>query len=85
MILIVVKQVRLEKVKLSSNGWKLLSSQLSQERKNLNHLKILHLTECWPPEEIIDKIRNLEHFSLDYEQDLFSLNNNNLILTRRDE
>ena len=77
-----MKQVKLEKIKLSSNGWKLLSSQLSQETKNLNHLNILHLTECWPPEEVIEKIRNLDHFSLDYEQDLFSLNNNNLILTR---
>ena len=75
-----IPEVKMEKVKLRDN-WPSF----------LEHLSVLdtavcklYLTECWPGDLVVEKIKSLDHFKMEQDQEdgEFTLNNNTIVLTK---
>ena len=47
-----------------------------------SELVSLDLTECWPPDEEMETLENMKAFRIHRDEDVFSLNNNNIRLEK---
>ena len=47
-----------------------------------SELVSLDLTECWPPDEKMETLENMKAFRIHRDEDVFSLNNNNIRLEK---
>ena len=76
--------MKLEKIRLTEEGWTHFVSEVDKDVNEEINLQMLHLTECWPPDSILDMLNNMKYFGLEHDTDadLFSLNSNNIIIKR---
>merc|ERR1712032_291947 len=78
---ILVKFVKLDKVRLTEQGWSLFLTEMSEDKDD-SELVSLDLTECWPPDEKMETLENMKAFRIHRDEDVFSLNNNNIRLKK---
>lgn len=45
-------------------------------------LMALDLTKCWPPDDQMETLENMKPFRIQRNEDVFSLNNNNIRLEK---
>ena len=83
--ILTVRTVKLEKIRLTEEGWTHFVSEVDKDVNDEIKLQILHLTECWPPDSILDTLNNMKYFVLEHDTDtdVFSLNSNNIIMKRK--
>ena len=76
--------MKLEKIRLTEEGWTHFITEVDKDINGEIKLQLLHLTECWPPDSVLDTLKNMKCFGFEHDTDteLFSLNSNNIILKR---